>query len=491
MTPIVRPEAVRFGLDGIVVGKTVIYGLARLVQQGATFVMVVMASRQLSTADVGALGLVLSIGAVASTIVSTALGAGMIKQATDYADDVDADRYICTLVMSGAVLSVALGALGVVSARPLALYWLGSEQYVTFARTASAVISLQAFLALTQTALRFKARDTLLCATMVVQGVVTIVATAVLLHAGFGSVAAVLALAGSLAISAAAHLYALPRAHGSAFWLAALKRALVFGLPLIPYVLFAWILNMGDRILVTAAIDVTAAGIYTVAYTLGLAVELLVSSFNMVWAPVFFRQRTRVDFAQTAHRILTPYFVVVAFTVVAVGVFAPVAARWVAPLEWPRVSAIVPWIAVAYGLNAFQYVWINVLYAHDRPFAVTGSMAIAVSTFLLLTWLLLAPLRELAPAVATTMAFAVLAAMTYFRARRLEQVAFDRVVVAGVAMLAVVCLMAFNVYTERTDVLRHPWPSVAALIAFSLCAAVLTGARRRWAVALPPRQVPG
>jgi O-antigen/teichoic acid export membrane protein len=48
-----------------------------------------------------------------------------------------------------------------------------------------------------------------------------------------------------------------------------LKAYLSFGVPLIPYGIFSWIMNSGDRYVIGYFMDPTSIGIYSVAYTLG------------------------------------------------------------------------------------------------------------------------------------------------------------------------------------------------------------------------------
>lgn len=65
--------------------------------------------------------------------------------------------------------------------------------------------------------------------------------------------------------------------------------ALHYSIPLIPHVLAMTILNFADRYLLEAYSTTDDVGVYTLAYTLGLAMYLVTVAFSMAWAPYFFR----------------------------------------------------------------------------------------------------------------------------------------------------------------------------------------------------------
>ncbi len=73
------------------------------------------------------------------------------------------------------------------------------------------------------------------------------------------------------------------------------RRALDFGLPLLPHSLAGWLLSVSDRWLlglllgVAAADALAAVGVYSLGYQLGYAVSLVAISFNAAWLPFLYR----------------------------------------------------------------------------------------------------------------------------------------------------------------------------------------------------------
>lgn len=75
----------------------------------------------------------------------------------------------------------------------------------------------------------------------------------------------------------------------SASW----RPALLFGLPLVPHLLFGWWLSLADRVLLERWWGLAEVGIYALAYQLSFATGLLLMGLNNLWAPVVYRLFSR------------------------------------------------------------------------------------------------------------------------------------------------------------------------------------------------------
>ena len=69
-----------------------------------------------------------------------------------------------------------------------------------------------------------------------------------------------------------------------------IKDALLFGIPLIPHALSAWMMTSIDRVFINSMVNVAATGIYTVGYQVGMIIGLLATSFNRAWVPFLFEK---------------------------------------------------------------------------------------------------------------------------------------------------------------------------------------------------------
>jgi O-antigen/teichoic acid export membrane protein len=74
-----------------------------------------------------------------------------------------------------------------------------------------------------------------------------------------------------------------------------LKVSLIFGLPLVPHLLSSWAMAAADRLILERFVPLDELGLYTLAYSLGMIMNVLVSSINKAWAPYYYDLMQRND----------------------------------------------------------------------------------------------------------------------------------------------------------------------------------------------------
>ena len=65
---------------------------------------------------------------------------------------------------------------------------------------------------------------------------------------------------------------------------------LKFGLPLIPHTISGVVIMYSDKLIITKYLGIGENGIYSVAFTIGMAISLLQNSFNQAWVPWLFKK---------------------------------------------------------------------------------------------------------------------------------------------------------------------------------------------------------
>ncbi|WP_157182541.1 oligosaccharide flippase family protein [Bacillus sp. m3-13] len=74
--------------------------------------------------------------------------------------------------------------------------------------------------------------------------------------------------------------------------------SLALALPLVPHFLAAWVNNVGDRIIIEQFLDLYQLGIYALGAQFNAGLILLVTSFNMAFAPRFFKMMKKEEVNQ-------------------------------------------------------------------------------------------------------------------------------------------------------------------------------------------------
>jgi O-antigen/teichoic acid export membrane protein len=81
------------------------------------------------------------------------------------------------------------------------------------------------------------------------------------------------------------------------------KDILNFTLPLIPFSLGMFVINLSDRLFIEYYMGLDSLGFYSVSYTLGMLVLLVAESFNKAWYPTFFKKMK--DYKQNRRFIIS------------------------------------------------------------------------------------------------------------------------------------------------------------------------------------------
>lgn len=200
-----------------------------------------------------------------------------------------------------------------------------------------------------------------------------------------------------------------------------LRDLVVSSIPLSVHALAYWALNAQDRYFVGVMVGVGAVGVYSVAYTLGQALNLVHTGVLRGFTPYFY-ERARLGESERLEIVRFTYvYILLSLLLWAAFVLA---AWWVAPIylgpTFAGGIAIVPWVALAYTFNAIRNCMIGYLYIAECTGligALTGGAAVlnAVLNFVFIRWW-----GVLGAAIATAVTFAVVAALTTVLAVRVH-----------------------------------------------------------------------
>ena len=121
------------------------------------------------------------------------------------------------------------------------------------------------------------------------------------------------------------------------YWLYALK----FNLPLVPHYLSQTLLYGSDRIMISRYVSESAAGIYSLAYSVAMIMTMFNTTLNQVMAPWIYRKIKEKRPQDMTHVMYTAILVVAAANLIlillapeAISIFAPpgyAGAKWVVP----------------------------------------------------------------------------------------------------------------------------------------------------------------
>lgn len=137
------------------------------------------------------------------------------------------------------------------------------------------------------------------------------------------------------------------------------KYAIVFNLPLLPHYLSGTILSSADRIMIRDMVSDSAAGIYTLAYSIALIMNMVKDSLNKTISP-FLYQRIRENDFKSMSKVIYPALLVIAAANLLLISFAPEIVKIFAPKEYMEAIYVIPPVAMS--------VYVQFLYLCFAPF---------------------------------------------------------------------------------------------------------------------------
>ena len=125
------------------------------------------------------------------------------------------------------------------------------------------------------------------------------------------------------------------------------------------------ILNQCDRIMISKMIGNDKAGIYSVAYSAGMILNILVSAINQSFAPWIYGKLESKDFKDTK-RITNMLFLFLAFIILIFTVFAPECVFILGGKEYMEAINIIPSVACSLYFIMMYQLFANIEFYHEK-----------------------------------------------------------------------------------------------------------------------------
>ena len=150
------------------------------------------------------------------------------------------------------------------------------------------------------------------------------------------------------------------------------KFTLLFNIPLLPHYLSQVVLSSSDRIMIANMCSAADAGVYSIAYSVGMLMTLLTNSLNSTVVPWLYRtlearELKRID------RMSVSLLGALALTVIFVDILAPEVVGILAPGEYSEAMTLVPVIAASVFFMFMYSYCSNIEFYYEK----TGLAAIA------------------------------------------------------------------------------------------------------------------
>ena len=402
------------------------YGLASALPRVASLILVPVLTRVMTPSQYGIVGVCSIIAAFAATFMAFGMNGTLARFYQMPGEPVERRNMVVTVVTLVLVLGagVTLLTLGI---GPLVFPVLGdSSSFAFYPYAALAVVSAYINLpgSLAQALCYARQRATVYA--MLQFGSVALMTTFVLiLTVGFkggalGQITGQLIAAVCMLPVGLLVLWPHLGKHFSREWMG---RALRFGWPLLPHALFGWALTLSDRLILNRYTSLAQVGVYSLAYSLSMAVTMVTAALNQAWTPMYYKLANTGDWAGIS-RGNTVVSVTCAAACTTLALFSTEVVTLLAGEAYWGATAFMPILVGAYYLQSVYFVMSTPIFYALRTRLVPVLSGLAAGSNIALNLIFIPRYGAMVAAWTTLLAYTIMAGAAWVIGARMHPQAF-------------------------------------------------------------------
>lgn len=220
------------------------------------------------------------------------------------------------------------------------------------------------------------------------------------------------------------------------------RSLLVFGLPLVLNFFSYWVLQLLDRYLLSVYTSLTQVAIYSVAYTLGSVLSVLViGPFLLAWPTTMFTIATRKDAPQVFTAVFRWFSMFLLFAAFGLSIMGKIILTVLFPASYHVAASIIPIIALSLVLYGVYYLFMIGANVKRKTWVTAVFTTIAAVVNITLNLILIPTYGAMGAAIATLVAYIALVLSAYIVNQKIYALPFE----IGVFLLALFSGIAFYV----------------------------------------------
>ncbi|MBI2830676.1 MAG: oligosaccharide flippase family protein [Chloroflexi bacterium] len=429
----------------------IIYGLGTSFQYALSIILVPIYTRELTTADYGVLGLVMTTGSIFLGIFGLGITSGLIRSYYDYENENERKTVVSTAVILTAASCILLGLLGLLVSRQLSIMLFQDEGYRPHLLIIMGSTIFGLLTSIPYILFRAKMKSTLFSILNLVFFVVglglTIYMVAVLKWGILG------ALYGNFITGALSFfgLYYYIRGDISLkFSMQEARKMLSFGVPLVPTNLGGFVMNFSARYFLNAFTSLGAVGLFTLGYQFGSVFSaIFIMPLRQIWTPMFLSVKDHSNAKEFYGRALTYVLFIGCFLFLGLSLLSKEVIRVLATKQYWDSYIIVPLIVGSFLLYSFEII-LNVGIGLKRKTKLVMVYFVAGGLVNLgFNFLLIPRYGMLGAAYATLISYIAMMVIVYLFNRRLIKVDYEWARIAKIGLVTALIFAAG--YLVRID----------------------------------------
>jgi O-antigen/teichoic acid export membrane protein len=460
----------------VLVKNSGIYAFSSLAAPLITLLLAPFLTRSLTHNDFGALAVLTTVIALVSGVTQLGINSAFFRAYTyDYESKSDKRAVLSTTVILLLLISIPTTMLIIVAAPWLSILLLNNASYSDCVRLSALVILLQNLTIPGLAWLRAENRAVLYSVLSILN--LLVVAGATILLVGvlrMGIAGSIIATGGGYAIIALCTLPIIVRHAGVHLRFDISLGLIIFGVPHVVNLLSGWVLQLSDRFLLGHFGTLSQAASYAVAYSLGGVLSaLVIAPFSLAWWTLMFTIAKKDNAERTFQLIFRWFSIVLLFATFGLSIFGIAVLDLFFPTSYHSTGPIIPIIATSIMFNGvFLIVSLGISIRRKTWYSAVLITFSALVNFGLNLYLI-PHYGAMGAALATLVAYFLLALITYFVNQRIYRVPFE-IGLFGIALLTGIALYLGSDFLAQMQTFNIAWGiRTGALILYGGCLLLL------------------
>lgn len=287
---------------------SVVYGLSLILARSISFLLLPLHTNVFSKDAYGVVNLAFVYLAIVAIFYNYGIDAAFLRYYLLSDEVAERRRIFSTALFSITMVSTIFSIIGWIAAAPIAMWLLGSADFVYVMQLCSGILFFDALATLPFLILRAEERSRTFAALKVANVVLNFALNyffIITLKRGVPGVFEANLIASIFSFLALGHL-TLQHLDWQ-FRSSVFRELLAFGLPYIPSTLAVVLVDNISRVILEQHSDLATVGLFSAGYKLGMIMSLMVAAFRFAWQPFFLSTSKQPDAKAIFSRVLT-YF---------------------------------------------------------------------------------------------------------------------------------------------------------------------------------------
>ena len=192
-----------------------------------------------------------------------------------------------------------------------------------------------------------------------------------------------------------------------------LKKALLFSFPLLPGALAYIVLSLSDRLILERFVSISELGIYGLACTLALTLNIVIQGFYKAVEPEIFKRVSQINFGQFINQIQSIFFAVVYLGAMVIALFSQEIFKIMASPEFYNGYLLIPILMIGVIMSGQNIMFGAIVLAEEKT-KIIGMATIIGAIFSLCFNLLFIPYGGVyIAAISSAISFAIMSFILY------------------------------------------------------------------------------